>query len=162
MKRTTVVRILLGWQLAISPLFAADDNEHQHAHGAGEAQLQDNRQVVHFPEQLRAHTLANMRHHLLTLQQIQEALAKGWFDKASEIAEQRLGLTSLKLHGAQEVAQYMPEGMQRIGTEMHKAASRFAIEAQDASATGEIRPALEALSRVTRQCVVCHSAYRFQ
>jgi hypothetical protein len=157
-----VVNISLAWLLASLPLLAADNNEHQHAHDVANAQPADTRQVVNLPEPLRTHMLANMRDHLLTLHQIQEALAKGWFDKASDIAEQRLGLTSLKLHGAQDVGRYMPEGMQSLGTEMHKAASRFAIEAQDASVTGDMRPALEALSLVTEQCVACHSAYRIR
>ena len=56
----------------------------------------------------------------------------------------------------------MPKGMQDIGSEMHRSASRFAIEAQNAGVTGELRPALEALSYVTAQCVGCHASYRFR
>ena len=64
------------------------------------APVKDSRQVVHFPVRLREHTLANMRDHLLALQQIQEALAKQEFDQAGDIAEQRLGMSSMGLHGA--------------------------------------------------------------
>ena len=45
---------------------------HEHA-TPGEAPS-DARQVVHFPEQVRIHTLANMRDHLLALQQIQDGV----------------------------------------------------------------------------------------
>jgi hypothetical protein len=122
----------------------------------------DTRVAVRFPEALRAHTLANMRDHLATLQRIQEALARGDYERASALSEERLGLSSLEAHGAHQVAPYMPQGMQDLGTRMHKAASRFAIEASNAGATGDPKPALEALSVVTAQCVACHAAYRLE
>ena len=122
----------------------------------------DQRQFVRFPDQLREHTLANMRDHLLALQEIQEALGRGKEDLAAQIAERRLGMSSLSLHGAHEVAQYMPQGMQDAGTDMHRSASRFAVEAQNAGVTGDLKPALEALSKVTAACVGCHAGYRLQ
>ncbi len=122
----------------------------------------DARIAVDFPEPLRSHTLANMRDHLATMQQIQHALATGAYDNAANLAEQRLGLTSLALHGAHDVAKVMPEGMQAIGTVMHRSASQFAVEAANSGATGDVRPALAALARVTGQCVACHAAYRMK
>ena len=122
----------------------------------------DQRQFVRFPDALRDHTLANMRDHLLALQEIQEALARGKEDLAGQIAERRLGMSSLSLHGAHDVAQYMPQGMQDAGTDMHRNASRFAVAAQNAGVTGDLKPALEALSKVTAACVGCHAGYRLQ
>ena len=124
--------------------------------------LLDPRTLVHFPEQLRIHTMANMRDHLLALSEIQEALSREQFEKAGEIAERRLGMSSLELHGAHEVGQYMPKAMATIGTEMHRAASRFAVAAIDAAVAGDVKPALAALSDVTRQCLACHSGFRVQ
>jgi cytochrome c556 len=132
---------------------------HQHDMVAPAA-MTDSRQLVTFPEPMRVHTIANMRDHLLALQEIDEALSKSAFDKASAIAEQRLGMSSLELHGAAHIAPYMPQGMQDIGTQMHRAASRFAVEAQNASVSNDVRPALAALSTVMQQCVACHAAYR--
>jgi hypothetical protein len=103
-----------------------------------------------------------MRDHLLALQQIQEALSTLDYNKAADIAEQRLGMTSLKLHGAHEVAEYMPPGMQDAGSAMHRSASQFAIAAQESSATGDIKPAVAALARVTANCVACHAGYRVE
>ena len=120
----------------------------------------DARELVHFPARLRDHTLASMRDHLLTLQRIQAALAAGQYDAAAKLAEARLGLSSFGLHEAHQVAQYMPKGMAEAGTAMHRAASRFAIAAQTAGATGDVKPALAALSRVTLACVSCHAGYR--
>jgi hypothetical protein len=59
-------------------------------------------------------------------------------------------------------APYMPQGMQDIGTAMHHAASQFAVEAQNASVSNDVRPALAALGTVMQQCVACHAAYRLQ
>ena len=122
----------------------------------------DTREAVRFPGMLREHTLANMRDHLATLQKIQDALARGAYDDAAKLSEERLGLSSLEAHGAHEIAPYMPRGMQEAGTEMHKAASRLALAATDAGATGDAKPALAALARLTAQCVACHAAYRLQ
>ena len=127
-----------------------------------EAAAPDARVAVDFPAAMRDHTLANMRDHLATLERIQGALAAGRYDEAAHLAESRLGLTSLDAHGAHDVARYMPEGMQAAGTAMHRAASRFAIAATDAGATGDVRPALAALSEVTADCVACHAGYRLR
>jgi len=45
---------------------------------------------------------------------------------------------------------------------MYQAASRFALAAKDAAATGNVKPALEAMARVTQQCVACHASYWVQ
>lgn len=152
-KRLAVAGILA----ALAAASCAAPSLHEHAAAAADA-----RAAVRFPAELRRHTLANMRDHLATLQQIERALARGEFDRAAEISEHRLGLSSLELHGAHDVAQYMPPAMQDIGTGMHKAASRFSIAAANAGASGDVRGALEALSAVTAQCVACHAAYRLE
>lgn len=71
-------------------------------------------------------------------------------------------MSSLRLHGAAEVAKYMPQGTQDAGTSMHRAASRFAIEAQNVGVTGEMRPALGALGQTMAACVGCHAGYRLK
>jgi len=57
------------------------------------------------------------------------------------------------------MAPFMPKPMQAIGTEMHRAASRFAIAATNATTSNDIKPALAQLAHVTQQCVACHSSY---
>lgn len=140
---------------------AAQMHPHSPPGGAGSSTGSgDARQLVKFPESMRLHTIASMRDHLLALQEINEALAKGEFDRAGGIAEKRLGMSSLEQHGAAHIAPFMPKGMQETGTNMHKAASRFAVEAQNASVSNDVRPALAALSGVMQQCVACHATYR--
>jgi hypothetical protein len=101
-----------------------------------------------------------MRDHLLALQEIDMALSGNDFDKAASVAEGRQGMSSLEIHGAAHIAPYMPQAMQDIGTQMHRSASRFAVEAQNASVSNDVRPALAALGTVMQQCVACHAAYR--
>lgn len=69
-------------------------------------------------------------------------------------------MSSLELHGAAHIAPDMPQGMQDIATQMHHAASRFAVEAQNARISNDVRPALGALGTVMQRCVACHAAYR--
>jgi hypothetical protein len=120
------------------------------------------RQLVEWPAAMKEHTLANMRDHLLALAEIQDALARFEFDRAADVAEKRLGMSSLGLHGAHEVAKVMPQGMQDIGTAMHRSASRFALAAQEASVDRKLDRPLSALAQVTQACVACHAAYQIK
>jgi hypothetical protein len=120
------------------------------------AAAEDTRSRVDFPDMMKAHMLGNMRNHLQTVHEIQVALAKGDLEKAGDIAESRLGMSSLVAHDAAHMAPFMPKAMQEIGTEMHHAASRFAITVKE----GDLPRSLEALSKVTEQCVACHMSYR--
>jgi hypothetical protein len=136
--------------------------QHQHGHVSSAPPAPDTRQFVKFPAPLVTHTLANMRDHLLALQEIQSHLGEGHTDVAGRIAETRLGMSSLGLHGAAHVSKYMPQGMQDAGTAMHRAASQFATIAQDAGVTGDMKPVFAGLADITAQCVGCHAGYRIK
>ncbi|GAB4508575.1 MAG: hypothetical protein Tsb0026_07420 [Sulfuricaulis sp.] len=73
-----------------------------------------------------------------------------------------LGMSSLETHGAEHMAPYMPKPMQDIGTAIHRTASRFARVAEEAAIRRDLRPARQALSDVTQQCVACHAGYRLK
>jgi len=120
----------------------------------------DSRELVNLPAPMVQHMLGNMRDHLLAITEIQQSLGKGDFQRAAEVAEKRIGMSSLESHGAAHMAPLMPKPMQDIGTQMHKAASKFALVAQESSADGNALRAVGALSEITKQCVACHSAYR--
>jgi len=126
---------------------------------------EDERELVEMPAMMQEHMLANMRDHLRAIDEILGHLANGEVDNAGKVAESRLGMSSLETHGASHMAKFMPEGMARAGTEMHRAASRFVIVAQDA----ELAPGREAqheiyraLQAVTSACNACHQAYRIR
>ena len=118
----------------------------------------DTRKFVQLPEMMQQHMLSNMRDHLTALNEILVYMNNDELDKAAEIAEQRLGMSSLEKHGASHLAEYMPQGMREAGTRMHKAASRLALKAQE----GEALPAYKVLSEVTSACVACHMGYRIR
>jgi hypothetical protein len=118
----------------------------------------DPRQLVDLPKMMQQHMMSNMRDHLATINEILMHLAKGELDEAAGISERRLGMSSLELHGASHMARFMPEGMREAGINMHRAASRFALKAQE----GEVLPAYDALSGITSACVACHAAYRIR
>ena len=120
----------------------------------------DTRQLVELPPMMSQHMLANMRDHLMAINTIQQALANADFDTAAEVAEKRLGMSSLATHGASHMAPYMPEEMQAIGTRMHHAASQFAVIANETAVDGNMDRAIGGLAQVTNQCVACHNAYR--
>ena len=118
----------------------------------------DSRQLVQLPEMMQQHMLMNMRDHLSALNEILVSMRNGELDTAAEIAEQRLGMSSLESHGASHMAKYMPDGMRQAGTNMHKAASRFALKAQE----GDVLPAYNMLAEISSACVACHSGYRIR
>jgi hypothetical protein len=124
--------------------------------GAVAADEQDTRQQISMPDMMKKHMLAQMRSHLQALHDIQAAMALGALDKASDIAETQLGVSSMPVQMQQQMMQYMPQAMRMMGMEMHKSASRFARTATE----GDMLRALDSLSTVTQQCVACHAAYR--
>ena len=111
--------------------------------------------MVELPVPMRQHMLGNMRDHLQAISAIEDALATGAFDRAGQIAEQRLGLSSLAAHGAEHMAPYMPKEMQGLGTGMHRAASRFALVVQETSADGDLKKAIGSLAAVMFSGVGC-------
>ena len=125
----------------------------------------DSRELVKLPAMMQEHMLANMRDHLVALDEMLAALAEGKTDEAAEVAEKRLGMSSLSLHGAAHMGKFMPKEMGAIGTQMHRAASRFVVVARDA----ELEPGLnsqrkvyKALQEITENCNACHLGYRIR
>jgi len=160
MLRTALFLIYVTAIATVAATLASAEPPSAHHHQHGGAPAADTRVLVKLPPPLRAHMLANMRMHVSALNEIIAALAAGQEDKAAHIAEWQLGLSSLKAHKAAELGKYMPEAMRTIGFSMHRAASRFALAAQDAGVTGDLKPALAALAKVTAQCAACHAGYR--
>jgi hypothetical protein len=113
----------------------------------------DPRIQLDLPAPMQTHLLANMRQHLVVIDQIIGMLASDELDKAAELAEAELGMSSLDKHGASHIAQYYPKQSAQFGTQMHKAASRFARVAQE----GDALAAYKALGEITQNCVGCHA-----
>lgn len=164
MRGTFLIGMTSGVIMLMAGLAVAQHHGHDGKHQAGAhmSRGKDARILAQFPPELTEHTLANMRDHLAALEEINQALGLGQTDKAGKVAEERLGMTSLRAHGAHEVAKFMPKGMQEAGSAMHRAASRFAIEAQNSGVSGDLKPALGVLAEVVGACVGCHAGYRLK
>jgi len=119
---------------------------------------EDTRELVQLPEMMQHHMMKNMRDHMKSINEILSSLANDDLDTAAQVAEQRLGMSSLESHNASHMAKFMPEGMRQAGTSMHKAASRFALKAQE----GDLLAAYKQLPEITSACVACHAAYRIR
>lgn len=161
-----------------SPLRAEDTPHAMHGHMHGGAMPADERQLVFFPPEMRARQLENMRDHLKTLDGIVAALAAADFDGAARLATSHLGLNSPSAAACKPkppgqpapekgsmdemMELYMPDQMRSLGLAMHTAASDFALATRQAAASGDVRPALQALSQVTQYCAACHAAFRLQ
>jgi len=126
--------------------------------GLTTARADDTRQLVNLPDKMQQHMMSNMRDHLVTINKILIYLGDNELDKAAEIAEQRLGMSSLRDHGASHMSKFMPEGMRKAGTAMHKSASRFALKAQE----GDLLSSYKMLSEVTSACTACHAGYKIR
>ncbi len=135
-----ILPLVLAASLSASPIYAE----------------QDTRQLVEFPEMMRTHMLGNMRDHLVAIDEILTHLAADELEKAADVAESRLGFSSLESHGASHIAKFMPESMAEAGTAMHRAASQFARVAQE----GEALAAYKKLRDITAACTACHAGYR--
>ncbi len=120
----------------------------------------DTRIKVELPQMMREHMMSNMRGHLQSLEAITRHLSRHEYDQAADVAEKTLGMSSLDTHGASHLGKFMPAEMGRIGQQMHRAASRFAVATRDAEIDGGLNKAFAALSDVMQQCLACHAAYR--
>lgn len=135
--------VLLGTLLGSAALWAAE---------------KDPRQEVTLPAPLKEHMLHSMRDHLLVLHEILDALGRDESDEAARIAESRLGMSSLALHGANKAGPYMPPAMRKIGMRLHHAASRFALAVEEE----DPRKSYAALSQMTASCIACHAQFKLR
>jgi hypothetical protein len=110
---TPAIAVILPGGMAVAQHHPGQAHHGHQSHGDAVA---DKRLLVEFPPDLTRRTLAKMRDHLFALQEITEALARGQNDQAARVAEERLGMSAMRLHGAHEVAKYMPQGIKDGGT----------------------------------------------
>lgn len=118
----------------------------------------DSRQLVSMPEQARRLMQQDMLDHLAALNEVIGYLANGELASAAEVAESRMGKSSMGRHRATGMGpgRFMPLAMRNMGWGMHESASEFS----DIAKTGDVKAAYNALQKVTASCVACHFSYR--
>ena len=121
---------------------------------------EDARQLVTMPPLPQALLREEMLDNLGALHEIIGLVANDKLAEAGDVAEKRLGRSSMGKHAARArgmgPGRYMPAAMHNIGLSMHDAASEFAQTAK----AGERTAALAKLQQVTGACVACHAAFR--
>jgi hypothetical protein len=125
----------------------------------------EERKLVKFPEMTQKHMLANMRAHLRAMKEIMNALSTGEAEKAGQIAENRLGISSMDRRGASQITPYMPPAMRSLETKMRRAASRFALAASDYELAPSHRTSMKMfgeLEEITKNCNGCHNSFRIR
>jgi hypothetical protein len=130
---------------------------------ANAGEMEDSRQLIKLPKDIEKKMLINMRDHIVALDEIIGAVVAGEYEKAEDIAESRLGWSSLVRHGDQEVADHWAVPMQKMADEMYRSASNFVIVAQNASVEEDkdsYKKVLSALHKVTSACSGCHQTFR--
>lgn len=123
----------------------------------------DSRNLIQVPKDIQMKMLANMRDHIVALDEIIKAVQKGNYENANDIAEFRLGWSSLMRLGDQKVADHWVKPMQKMADQMYRSASNFVIVSQNASveeSKESYQNILQALGEVTSACRSCHEAYR--
>ena len=118
----------------------------------------DHRQLVSMPDQARQLMRKDMLDHLSALNEIISHLAENNLATAANVAETRMGKSSMGKHRASGMGpgRFMPLEMRNIGWGMHEAATEFSKAAQE----GNLNNAYSALQKVTGSCVACHYTYR--
>jgi hypothetical protein len=118
----------------------------------------DSRQLVTMPEQARALMRQDMLGHLTSLNEILGHLATNNLAAAAEVAESRMGNSSMGKHRASGMGpgRFMPLAMRNLGWGMHESVSEFAQIAKK----GDVAQAYGALQKVTASCIACHYSYR--
>lgn len=123
--------------------------------------INDQRELVLFPEAEYHFTLQNMRDHLRGVNLALMNVASGDYVQAAEVIEKHLGFgNSHGASGLHSARAYMPPGMQMLGHGMHTKANALAITLRDAEITEDSQDIFLKMADLTSQCVACHDAYR--
>ncbi len=119
---------------------------------------EDYRQLVEMPGQAQQLMRQDMQDHLAALSEVLGYLASKDFTQAAEVAEKRMGKSSMGKHRETGMGpgRFMPLEMRQIGWAMHEAASDFAESAR----SGEQNRIYAALQKVMSSCTACHLSYR--
>lgn len=120
----------------------------------------DARQLVSMPAQAQQILRKDMTDHLAALNQVLGHLAASEFQQASELAESRLGRSSMGRHRGSGMGpgRFMPPEMHGLAMGMHQAASEFAVVARKQ----DLPAAYSGIQRVTSFCVACHASFRIR
>jgi cytochrome c556 len=115
----------------------------------------DNRTALMVSPQKAQHQLQNMRSHVIAVQAILDYLSKDQYDKASQVASSKLGLTDeMKMM----CSSFNNKTFEKIGLEFHTNADKMA----EIFKTKDKNESLKALALTMNSCVSCHATFKQQ
>ncbi|MGD9889386.1 MAG: hypothetical protein AB7S56_09005 [Halothiobacillaceae bacterium] len=114
------------------------------------------REVMKLTSEQEAHVRYEMRGFLVSLQGINEALAKQDFEAVARYARQS-GAAAPQA-APRGLGKALPQRFREMGGATHAAFDQLAV---DASTMGDTRVVLEQVSGIMKNCIQCHAAYRF-
>jgi len=115
--------------------------------------ISDERISLGLSPKMKQHQLSNMRSHLEAVQAITSLIAEKEFDKASEIAHSKLGLTE-EMRGM--CSMFNNENFTALGLAFHKSGDSLG----EALKTKDTTKSLRALQSTLGYCVQCHTTFR--
>ncbi|MGB5441161.1 MAG: hypothetical protein WBN57_00830 [Gammaproteobacteria bacterium] len=100
----------------------------------------------------------DMLDHLAVMNEINRHLSENDLRSAADVAAAGMGpnLLSKYQNADMRPGKYMPLEMRKIGWELHKAATQFAMVARQ----GNWQKTLLAYQHITSACVACHYSFR--
>ena len=151
------VKVLI-FMLFLLPHAAYSEESVNNAQGKENSSGGDTRQLVSMPEQSRELMRKDMLDHLSAVNEIIAYMASNNLDAAADVAEARLGRSSMGKHRGTGMGpgKFMPPEMRSIGWSMHDSATEFSEVARK----GDLKTAYSAFQKVTASCVACHYSYR--
>ncbi len=115
--------------------------------------INDDRISLGLSPEMAQHQLANMRSHVEAVQSIVGLLVEGAFDKASQIAHSKLGLTDKM---KKMCNRFTNEKFRKLGFAFHESGDALG----DALQTKDTNKSLSALHTTMGYCVQCHATFR--
>ncbi len=115
--------------------------------------VNDGRISLGLSPQMRIHQLANMRSHVEAIQTIIGLIGDGNFNKASQLAHSKLGLTE---DMKKMCNMFDNVDFRNLGLQFHKSADVLG----DVLKSKDINKSLRALHTTMGYCVKCHATFR--
>ncbi len=115
--------------------------------------MNDGRVSLNLSPQMKQHQLSNMRSHLKAVQAIISLIAEGDFDKGSEIAHSKLGLTE---EMKSMCNMFSNNDFKSLGLAFHESGDVLG----DVLKTKDTNKSLRALQTTLGYCVQCHATFR--
>ena len=155
MKQVTILFVMLFFA-GMALISYADDKDSpmgEMTHHNMQHSMKDGRISLSLSPEMKQHQLSNMRSHLEAVQAIIGLIADEKFEKASETAHSKLGLTE---EMEAMCNRFNNNDFTALGLAFHESGDALG----DVLKTGDTNKSLRALQTTVGYCVQCHATFR--